>query len=282
MQNLIDPHKEKPVSLLAILNVFTKNNQLIRSMIKRQVIGRYKGSVIGLAWSFFNPVFMVFAYTIVFSMIFKMRWVVDGSNSESRTQFGLILFAGMIIFNFFSEVLNQSHSLIISNSNYVKKVVFPIEILPIISLGAAFFHTIVSFIVLFISFFIFNGYLDWHILFLPFVFGPLFILSLGISWLFASLGVFIRDAGQLIGLITTLLMFLSPVFYPIAAVPHKLKFWIMMNPVSFIIEETRALIIFGQNPNWTGILIYLVISICIAWFGFYFFQKTRKGFADAI
>jgi lipopolysaccharide transport system permease protein len=280
MQNFINPHAEKPTSFISLINVFLKNNQLIRSMIKREVIGRYRGSLIGLAWSFFNPIFMVTAYTIVFSMIFKMRWAADGI--ESKTQFGLILFAGIIIFNLFSEVINQSPNLILSNGNYIKKVVFPIEILSIVSIGAAVFHALISLFVLLAAFLLFNGYLHWNVIFLPLFFMPFLILLLGISWVLASIGAFVKDAGQVINLITTLLMFLSPVFYPLSAVPEKLKFFITMNPVTFIIEQTRELVIYGNNPNWVGTFIYTLISACVAWCGFYFFQKMRKGFADAI
>jgi lipopolysaccharide transport system permease protein len=280
MQNFTNPHAEKPTSFISLINVFLKNNQLIRSMIKREVIGRYRGSLIGLAWSFFNPIFMVTAYTIVFSMIFKMRWASDGI--ENKTQFGLILFSGIIIFNLFSEVINRSPNLILSNSNYIKKVVFPVEILSIVSIGAAFFHALISLFVLLTAFLLFNGYLHWNVIFLPLLFMPFLILLLGFSWVLASIGPFVRDAGQVMNLITTLLMFLSPVFYPLSAVPGKLKFFIAMNPVTFIIEQTRGLIIFGNNPNWIGTLIYTLISACVAWSGFYFFQKMRKGFADAI
>lgn len=276
----INPHAAQPTSLMSLVKSVWRNRQLIAQMTKREVVGRYKGSVVGLAWSFFNPIFMLAVYTIVFSMIFKARWGVDGD--ESKTQFALILFVGMIVLNLFTEVLNRAPGLILSNVNYVKKVVFPIEILPIISMGAALFHALISISVLMFAFVIFNGHLHWTVIYLPVIFIPLIILSLGLSWMLASLGVFIRDVGQTIALLTTLLMFLSPVFYPISAVPLRLQKVILANPLTFIIEQSRAVIIWGQQPSWMGWGLYLLISIMLMWIGYSWFQKTRKGFADVL
>ena len=276
----INPHAAQPTSLMSLARSLWRNRQLIIQMTKREVVGRYKGSVVGLAWSFFNPIFMLAVYTVVFSMIFKARWGVGGE--ESKTQFALILFVGMIVLNLFIEVINRAPSLILSNVNYVKKVVFPIEILPVISLGAALFHALISFGVMLLAFEIFNGYVNWTVVYIPIVFLPLIILSLGLSWMLASLGVFIRDVGQTVGLLMTLLMFLSPVFYPISAVPLKLQKFIMANPLTFIIEQARAVVISGQQPNWVGMFFYMLIASSVMSIGYIWFQKTRKGFADVL
>ena len=276
----INPHAAQPTSLLSLAKSVWRHRQLIAQMTKREVMGRYKGSLVGLGWSFFNPIFMLAVYTIVFSIIFKARWGVDGD--ESKTEFALILFVGMIALNLFSEVLNRAPGLILSNVNYVKKVVFPIEILPIISMGAALFHALISISVLLFAVVVFNGNLHLTVIYVPVIFIPLIILSLGLSWMLASLGVFIRDVGQTIILITTLLMFLSPVFYPISAVPLRLQKVIMANPLTFVIEQLRAVIIWGQQPSWIGLGLYLLISIILMWIGYSWFQKTRKGFADVL
>lgn len=276
----INPHAAKETSLLALAKSLMKHRQLILQMIKREVIGRYKGSVIGLAWSFFNPIFMLSVYTIVFSMIFKARWGDVGE--ENKIQFALILFVGIIVLNFFTEVVNRAPNLILSNVNYVKKVVFPLEILSVVSIGTALFHALISFIVLMLAFIGFNGFLHSTVLLAPVVFLPLTILLLGLSWILASLGVFLRDVGHTIGLLTTLLMFLSPIFYPISAVPISLQPYILANPMSFVIEQTRLVMIAGQFPNWIGMGIYMIIANLVMIFGFILFQKTRKGFADVI
>ena len=277
----INPHAAQPTSLLALSRSLWRSRQLIVQMIRREVIGRYKGSAMGLVWSFLNPVFMLAIYTIVFSEIFKSRWGGVGSDG-SKTEFAIVLFVGMIVLNLFSEVLNRAPGLILSNVNYVKKVVFPIETLPVIAMGAALFHSFISLGVLLTAFLIFNGYLHWTIIFTPLVFLPLVILTLGISWMLASLGVFIRDVGQTIGLITTVMMFLAPVFYPIAAVPEQIRVFIMANPLTFIIEQAREVLIWGHPPNWSGLGIYTIVATIIAWLGYAWFQKTRKGFADVL
>lgn len=277
----INPHAVQPTSLLALIKSLWRNRQLIVQMTKREVVGRYKGSAMGLAWSFFNPVFMLVVYTFVFSEIFQSRWGGVGGD-DSKTQFAVVLFVGMIVLSLFSEVLNRAPGLILSNVNYVKKVVFPIEILPIIAMGTALFHSLISLGVLLAAFALFNGYLHWTAIFTPLVLLPLVILTTGLAWMLASLGVFLRDVGQTIGIVTTVLMFLSPVFYPITAVPERFRPFIMANPLTFIIEQAREVLVWGRLPDWSGLGIYTLLAGVLAWAGYAWFQKTRKGFADVL
>ena len=277
----VNPHAAHPTSLVALGKSLWHNRQLIVQMSKREVVGRYKGSAMGIAWSFFNPVFMLVVYTFVFSEIFKSRWGGVGGD-DSKTQFAVVLFVGMIVLSLFSEVLNRAPSLILSNVNYVKKVVFPIEILPVVAMVAALFHCLVSLGVLLAAFALFNGYLHWTAVFVPLVMLPLVILSTGLSWMLASLGVFLRDVGQTVVIITTVLMFLSPVFYPVTAVPERFRPFIMANPLTFIIEQAREVLIWGHFPDWGGLGIYALAAMVVAWAGYAWFQKTRKGFADVL
>lgn len=276
----MNPHAPQPTSLPALARGLWQNRQLIAQMTRREVVGRYKGSAMGLAWSFFNPVLMLAVYTFVFSVIFKSRWGVSGD--ESKSQFALVLFVGMIVHGLFAEVLNRAPGLILSNVNYVKKVVFPLEILPVISMGAALFHSLVSLGVLLIAFAIFNGYLHWTAVFTPLVMLPLVILTLGLAWLLASLGVFLRDVGQFTGIVTTVMLFLAPIFYPVTALPEEFRPWLMANPLTFIIEQAREVLIWGRLPDWTGLGIYTLAATVVAWAGYTWFQKTRKGFADVL
>jgi lipopolysaccharide transport system permease protein len=275
-----NPHAAQPTSLVALGKGFWRNRQLIVQMIRREVVGRYKGSAMGLAWSFFSPVFMLTVYTFVFSVIFKSRWGVGGE--ESKTQFAMVLFVGLIVHGLFAEVLNRAPSLILSNVNYVKKVVFPLEILPVIAMGATLFHSLISLGVLLAAFVLFNGYLHWTAVFTPLVLLPLVILTLGLAWMLASLGVFLRDVGQTIGIVTTVMMFLSPVFYPVTALPEEFRPWIMANPLTFIIVQAREVLIWGHLPDWAGLGIYTLAATVVAWAGYAWFQKTRKGFADVL
>lgn len=277
----INPHTVLPISLLALVKSFWQNRQLIIQMTKREVVGRYKGSIMGLAWSFFNPVFMLAVYTFVFSEIFKVRWNTPMGDG-SKIQFALVLFVGLIILNLFNEVVNRAPGLIWTNPNYVKKVVFPIEILPVIAMGVALFHALISLSVLLLAFVFFNGHLEWTVVFIPLVLLPLIIITLGISWMLAAIGVFLRDVGQTIVILTTVLTFLSPVFYPVSAVPERFRPFILANPLTFVIEQSRAVLIWGHSPNWFGLIIYTIIAVTIAWVGYAFFQKTRKGFADVL
>ena len=256
-----------------------KNRSLIQALVTREVIGRYRGSMMGILWSFFNPVFMLMVYTFVFSVVFKARW---SGGSDSKTEFALVLFAGLIIFNLFAECINRAPTLILINANYVKKVVFPLEILPWVAVGSAFFHFLVSLCVWLIAYLIFFGIPHFTILLLPLVIAPYLLLVIGFSWVLASLGVFIRDVAQLISMAVTVLMFLSPIFYPISALPEKYRPLLQLNPLGPAIEQSREVLFWGNLPNFMLLGIYLIASSLVAWLGFAWFQKTRKGFADVI
>lgn len=276
---MINPHASQPTSPAALLRSLWQHRQLITQMTKREVVGRYRGSIMGIAWSLFNPILMLVVYTFVFSVVFKARW---GGGDESQTSFAIVLFVGMIVYGLFAEIANRAPSLILSNVNYVKKVVFPLEILPIVSLASALFHSVISIGVLLVAILFINGGLVWTVLLFPLVIIPLLFATLGVAWFLASLGVYVRDVGQTIGIFTTVLMFLSPVFYPISTLPEKFQGWMMLNPLTFVIEQSRAVMIFGKQPDWIGLVIYACTSLVVMWTGYWWFQKTRKGFADVL
>ena len=273
MQNFSTSPREMAASLW-------RNRQLISVMVKREVIGRYRGSVMGMAWSFFNPLLMLVIYTFVFSGVFKARWGMGGE--ESRTDFAIILFVGMIVHGLFAECINRAPALILSNVNYVKKVVFPLEILPWVAFGSALFHTVVSIIVLLLAQLILNHQVPWTAILFPFTLLPLVFIAIGFAWFLAAFGVFMRDIGQITGMFTTVLLFLSPVFYPLSALPERYQGWLQLNPLAFIIEEGRKVLIFGQLPDLGHWSLVMLVGILIAWTGFGWFQKTRKGFADVL
>ena len=275
----MNPHAACPVSLGALWGTLWSHRSLIRQMTHREVVGRYKGSVMGLLWSFLTPLFMLIIFTFVFSVVFAARW---GTEEESKTQFALVLFAGLIVHALFAEVLTRAPGVVIGNANYVKKVVFPLEVLPAITLGGALFHALVSLVILLAAFLFFNGFLHWTAILTPIVLLPLAVLSLGTGWILASLGVFVRDIGQVTGVLATALLFLSPVFFPVSALPDFMQPWMHLNPLTFIIEQVREVLIWGRLPNWTGLLKYLAGAGGVAWLGFFWFQKTRKGFADVL
>lgn len=251
-------------------------------MVRRDVVGRYRGSAMGLLWSFLHPVFMLTVYTFVFSVVFKSRWGTDASQEESRTLFAMLLFAGMIVHGLFADVLNRAPGLILSNANYVKKVVFPIEILPVVTMGSALFHAMVSLLVLIAAYLFLDGVIHWTIIFVPLVFVPLVLFVQGVAWFLASIGVYLRDVGQTIAIFTMMMLFLSPIFYPITALPLDFRPWLLANPLTFIIEQTRSVLILGNMPDWQGLGLYMVAASLVCWVGYFWFQKTRKGFADVL
>lgn len=248
-------------------------------MARREVVGRYRGSVLGLLWSFFNPLLLLTVYTFVFSVIFKARW---NTGSDSKTEFAVVLFVGMIMFQVFSEAVNRAPSLIISNANYVKKVVFPLEVLPVVALLVALFHAGISFCVLVLAMVVLGFPVHATILYFPLIVLPFILFTLGVCWFLASLGVFIQDIGQSIGLVTTVLMFLTPVFYPVSSLPAHYQRIVGMNPLAFVIEQSRNVVIFGTVPSWTGVLLMMAVSIGVAALGYQWFNRTRKGFADVL
>lgn len=267
------------VSPKEMVTSYWRNRSLVKAMVKREVVGRYRGSFMGIIWSFFNPVLMLAVYTFVFSVVFKARWNAGG---DSKTEFALVLFAGLIVFNLFSECVNRAPSLILSNVNYVKKVVFPLEILPWVVLGAAIFHALISLGVWIVAYIILFGNPPVTSLLLPLVILPLPFFILGLTWGLASLGVYLRDVSQFIGILTTVLMFLSPIFYPANALPEEYRPLLLLNPLTPVIENTREVLFWGNMPDMTILPVYLLGSIFVAWLGFIWFQKTRKGFADVL
>ena len=255
------------------------NRELIKTSAKREVLGRYRGSFLGLMWSLFNPVLMLTVYTFVFSTVFKARW---GTGSDSKTEFALVLFAGLIVFNIFSDCVNRAPSLILGNPNYVKKVLYPLEVLPLISLIASLYHASISMAVWFVAYFFLQGLPHTTVLFLPLILAPFCMLVLGISWILSALGVFLRDVSQFVSVVTTVLMFLSPIFYPTDILPETYRNLLQLNPLTTVIESVRDVIYWGKVPKVTTLIVYWIISILVAWTGFALFQKTRKGFSDVL
>lgn len=275
-ENLMQDFSASPREMVAS---FWRNRSLIYALSKREVVGRYRGSYLGILWSFINPFFMLVIYTFVFSMIFKARWNPD---SDSKTEFALILFAGLLIYNLFAESINKAPNLILNNVNYVKKVVFPLDILPWVSLYSAIFHAAISLLAWVIIYSIFIGIPHVTIFYFPLVLLPFSLMITGISWILAGLGVYFRDIGQMIGNIVTALMFLSPIFYRISSLPEEFQSVMLINPLTIPVEEARNFLFWGVGINFEYLVIYLAISLLVCFSGFAWFQKVRKGFADVI
>ena len=256
-----------------------RHRALAASLISRDVLGRYRGSFFGILWSFFNPLFMLAVYTFVFSVVFQARW---GVQSESRTEFALVLFAGLLVFNLFAECVNRAPTLILSTPNYVKKIVFPLEILPWVSLGSALFHASISLTVWLLAHLLLRGWPPVTVVWLPLVLSPLLLLVLGLTWGLAALGVYLRDVAHVVSILTLTLMFLTPIFYPASALPEEYRAVLMANPMARVVEQARDVMYWGVGPDWGQLVVNLAVSFGVAWLGFAWFQKTRRGFADVL
>ena len=279
----MNPHAPQPITIGSLVRSLWVNRQLIAQMTRREVVGRYKGSFLGLGWSFLNPLLMLAVYTFVFSVVFRSRWgIAESGAEESKAMFAVVLFVGMIVYGLFAEILNRAPSLIVGNVNYVKKVVFPLEILPVVAACAALFHALVSLTVWLMAYTLLIGVPHWHVLFLPLVLFPLLVLALGVAWFLAALGVFLRDVGQTVAIITTMMMFLAPVFFPVKNLPPEFQPLIMANPLTFIIEQARDVLIWGKTPDFMGLFQYFIVALVMFWAGYIWFQKMRKGFSDVL
>lgn len=276
----MDPHFRQSTTPWAMVKTIWQHRALIRQMTVREVVGRYRGSFMGLTWSFFNPLLMLLVYTFVFTTVFHSRWA--GTAGTGKANFAIVLFIGMIVYAIFADNINRAPTLIISNTSYVKRVVFPLEILPVVGMGASVFHAVVSLLVWLLAYILLVGIPHLTALFLPLVILPFVVGILGASWFLASMGVFMRDVNQTVGILTTALMFLAPVFYSIENLPPEFKPLIMANPATFIIEQAREVLVWGHMPDWIGLGVYSLASLLFAWAGFWWFQKTRKGFSDVL
>jgi lipopolysaccharide transport system permease protein len=232
----------------------------------------------GILWSFLIPLSMLLIYTFVFGEIFKARW----ANGSSKTEFALVLLIGLIVFNLFSECVSRAPSIIVSNPNYVKKVIFPLEVLPWVALGSSLFHAVASLFVWLAAYAVFIDVPHYTILLAPFVLLPFCLFTVGISWFLASLGVYLRDVSQVIGVVISAAMFLSPIFYPATAVPEKYRFLLYLSPITIAVEQTRDVLYWGRAPDFISLLQFYIVSLIVACLGFAWFQKTRKGFADVL
>ncbi|MFZ2752275.1 MAG: ABC transporter permease [Lysobacteraceae bacterium] len=274
-------NNRNPISPLHAVESLIKHRRLIAQMTKREVVGRYRGSIMGLAWSFFNPLLMLAIYTFVFSVVFNARWSGIGEES-TKMDFAIIFFGGLIMYGVFAECVNRAPTTILGNANYVKKVVFPLEILPVITCGSALFHAAVSIAVLLLAQLVFEGRVPWTAVLFPLVMAPLVMATMGVAWCLSALGVYVRDVNQVTGMITTMMMFLSPIFFPMSAMPEEFRGLIAINPLVYFLEEGRNTLIFGVVPDMLHLVYAWSASIAVAAAGFAVFQKMRNGFSDVL
>ncbi|MEY2169636.1 MULTISPECIES: ABC transporter permease [unclassified Rhodanobacter] len=281
-----DAEKQSPMdrlskipSPLQMFSAFVHHGSLTWEMSKREVLGRYRGATFGLLWTVLNPFIMLTVYSMAFGSIMKSRWPQVNSSHANYT---LILYVGLIMHGFFSECFSRAPTLITANPNYVKRIIFPLDILPWPMALSALFHAFMNVIVFVVFSMFMVGSIPWTIIFLPLVLLPLFILSLGVAWGMASLGVYFRDISQVTAPLATAMLFLSSAIMPLEMVPQSYRFVFEANPLTFIIDQSREVALWGHFPDWFGLALYAAKAIVFTYFFFVWFRLTQKGFADVI
>jgi len=260
---------------------------LIGQLVRRDVLGRYRGSWLGIGWSFLHPLFMLGIYSLVFGLVFKARWPQAGFALADGTLagglgFSTILFTGLLLHGFMAECLSRATGLITGHSQYVKKLVFPLEILPWMVVGSALLHLGIGLILLLGTALLAFGHIPLTALSLPIILVPFVIMMAGMMWGLAALGVFLRDMGQVIGLLVTAALFLSPVFFPLDHLPAGMAGLVWLNPFTLIVEQSRAALLWGQWPNVRALGIYMLVACGVASVGFFVFNRLRRAFADVL
>lgn len=257
-----------------------RHRTLLWRLTQREVVGRYRGSVLGWSWSLLNPLLMLAVYTFVFSTVFRARW--PDLQQAGPLGFAINLFAGLIVFNLFAECISKAPTLILSEPSYVTKVVFPLELLAATSVGAATFHAATSLVILGVFEILAIGSIPLTAIWLPLVWLPLLLGCLALGWLLSALGVYLRDLPQLVSVGLSVLMFLSAIFYPVTALPERWQPLLLANPLVLVIGQTRRILITAESPSPLYLLVGIPVGLLLCEWSLQLFSRARKGFADVI
>ena len=261
------------------LSAFLRHGSLTRELTKREILGRYRGASFGLLWSLISPFLLLCVYTFAFGTVMGGRWP---QIEAGHTHYAIILFSGLIVHGLFAECYNRAPGLVLANPNFVKRVVFPLEILPWPMLLSALFHTLMNVVVFVVLRLFLDGAFAWTIVLLPLVLLPLVVLVLGIAWFMASLGVYLRDIAQVTGVLSMALLFLSSALMPVASVPASYRWIFQFNPLTPIIDQARNVMLWQRMPDWNLLAAYFLAAALVMYAGRLWFMATRKGFADVL
>lgn len=263
-----------------IVAALSRHGSLILQFAKRDVLLRYRGSFLGLFWSLLRPLALLAMYSVVFGQIFQPQ--LGRGSSASGFEFVLALFCGLVLFDFLAEAVGRAPMLVVMKPNYVKKVVFPLEIMAVSTVCAALVQMLISLALLFVAILIVRGSVPVTALYLPLIVLPLMLLALGLTWFLSSAAVFVRDINALVPVLLMLIMFASAIFYSIDRVPADLRPLFMLNPIAVLIQEARDVVLWGAPPDWQPLLIIWLVSAAVAVAGYSFFMRTKHAFADIL
>ncbi|OOG51065.1 ABC transporter permease [Rhodanobacter sp. C01] len=256
-----------------------RHRSLTWELSKREVLGRYRGASFGMAWSVISPFMMLGVYAFAFGTVMKSRWPPEAGGGHPYT---VILFVGLILHGFLAECLNRAPTLIVANPNFVKRVVFPLDVLPWPMLLSALFHAMMNIVVLVLLMLVLEHHLHISLLLLPLVFIPFILIILGVSWVLASLGVYFRDISQVMPVVATALLFLSSAVIPVSALSPSMQRLFHLNPLTFFIDQARLVVLAGTAPDWSGLVLATLAGLLVAWLGHAWFMATQRGFADVL
>ncbi|KRV81734.1 ABC transporter permease [Pseudomonas citronellolis] len=252
--------------------------QLLLALTRREILARYQGALFGRLWLLLSPFLLLAVYTFVFGQVLKSRWGAE----QSTASFALTLFAGLLLHGMLADSLSRAVTVMHNHRNQVKKLVFPLELLPLSLALSALSNAVIGFLVLLLLMPWLGQPLGWSILYLPLVLLPFVLCVCGLSWIIAVFGAYFRDTSQFIQFLLVLLLFLSPVFYPVSALPEALRPYLLLNPLSVPVEAVRACL-FGMPMPPMGVqLAYAVIACLLAVLGWLWFRRMKDGFADVL
>lgn len=257
------------------------HRELTLQLAGREIRERYRGAQLGFLWVMLPPLLMLAIYTFVFSVLFDARW--GRGPGETRGEFALTLFAGMVLYQLFADVVTRAPSLVESHRSYVKKVVFPLEVLVVKALLTACFTTLVGYGIWLVGWVaVKQTWPHLTLAWLPVVLAPVVLATAGVSWILSSLGVFVRDLRPGVTLGVQALFFLTPIFYSLEVVPAPFRGLLRLNPLTHSVEAVRAILMWGTSPDWTSLGVALVGSALLAVSGYAFFVKSKRAFADVL
>lgn len=255
-----------------------QRRDLVLSLAKQGLVARYKGSVLGLLWALVTPAVMIGIFTFIFAGIFGARF----GASTTKWDYALYLFCGLLPWTMFQESIQQSSTTIVTHANLVKRVVFPLETLPVAQTLSALANQLFGTVALLLAIILIRHDIHLTVLWFPVVLISQLILTIGSAWLIASLGVFLRDMSQGIGLVLMVWMYLTPIIYPETIVPQNLRWVIELNPFTALVRSYRRILMDNAAPDWTGLGYFTLIAVGVFLFGYWWFARTRKNFADVI